>query len=169
MQVLTGLIVSPVRLTEAALQPFINTQFFCWTMICMKCIGSHPPTPCLWRLPCDSIACRSWVQLISLPLPLQRHSSCGAGGPGPLLPNDQSARTLAALRLLGIDQSESKSAVRAAYVKKMKILHPDVNPDLDTTEEAIAIVAAYKHILAVSTLPQLTPVTHECLLDPRLA
>ncbi|KAK9861891.1 hypothetical protein WJX84_004684 [Apatococcus fuscideae] len=79
----------------------------------------------------------------------KRHSSCGAGGPGPLLPNDQSARTLAALRLLGIDQSESKSAVRAAYVKKMKILHPDVNPDLDTTEEAIAIVAAYKHILAV--------------------
>ncbi|KAK9827905.1 hypothetical protein WJX74_008444 [Apatococcus lobatus] len=32
----------------------------------------------------------------------------------------------------------------------MKLLHPDVNLDQDTTAEAAAIVAAYKHILEVN-------------------
>lgn len=52
--------------------------------------------------------------------------------------------------MLGIDQGTDKAAVRTAYVEKMKLLHPDVNLKKDTTAEAAAVVAAYKHILEVS-------------------
>ena len=62
---------------------------------------------------------------------------------------DQAARIQAAFRLLGVSQGLDRASLRAAYVQKMKLLHPDVNMEKDTTAEATAVVAAYKLILEV--------------------
>ncbi len=62
------------------------------------------------------------------------------------------AKTLAAYELLGLSQDDEKATIRAAYIQKMKLLHPDVNSKNDTTAAAAAVVAAYKHLLEVSSI-----------------
>ena len=47
------------------------------------------------------------------------------------------------LQVLGCPRSASRTAIRAAYLDRMKLLHPDMNPDEDTTAQAVAINAAY--------------------------
>ncbi|EIE23375.1 hypothetical protein COCSUDRAFT_62912 [Coccomyxa subellipsoidea C-169] len=48
-----------------------------------------------------------------------------------------------AYRLLGADQGCSRAELRAAYMIRIRQLHPDVNPLRDTTEEATALNEAY--------------------------
>ena len=45
--------------------------------------------------------------------------------------------------VLSISRGSSKIEIRAAYYQKMKLLHPDVNKDQDTTEAAVKLNAAY--------------------------
>ena len=47
------------------------------------------------------------------------------------------------LQVLGCSRSASRAAIRAAYLERMKLLHPDMNLDEDTTLQAVAINAAY--------------------------
>ena len=46
-------------------------------------------------------------------------------------------------RLLEVQQGSSFAEIKAAYYSKMKELHPDVNPDRDTTDDAVRLNAAY--------------------------
>ena len=59
------------------------------------------------------------------------------------------AKTLAAYQLLGLPQDEDRAAIRAAYITRMKQLHPDVNIGKNTNAAAAAVVAAYKHLMEV--------------------
>lgn len=49
--------------------------------------------------------------------------------------------------MLQVDRSSSRAEVRAAYIEQIKLLHPDLNPDQDTTEAAAALNAAYEAVL----------------------
>eukprot|EP01023_Acetabularia_acetabulum_P061879 TRINITY_DN7529_c0_g2_i1.p2 TRINITY_DN7529_c0_g2~~TRINITY_DN7529_c0_g2_i1.p2 ORF type:complete len:209 (-),score=30.28 TRINITY_DN7529_c0_g2_i1:624-1250(-) len=51
-------------------------------------------------------------------------------------------------KLLELDKGCNKMEIRKAYLKQMKIIHPDVNPDMDTTQKAIAINKAYKELMS---------------------
>lgn len=46
-------------------------------------------------------------------------------------------------KVLGVRSGAPLSEVRAAYIAGMRRLHPDVNPDQDTTAAATALNAAY--------------------------
>lgn len=52
--------------------------------------------------------------------------------------------------LLGVPRDASKGQIRAAYVAKMKQLHPDVNPDAGATAAAAQLNAAYDVLLAAA-------------------
>lgn len=45
----------------------------------------------------------------------------------------------------------SRATIRAAYLQKMKLLHPDVNRAIDTTEDAIRLNRAYQTLLNTTT------------------
>jgi preprotein translocase subunit Sec63 len=49
--------------------------------------------------------------------------------------------------LLGVERGASKAEVRAAYLQRMKLLHPDVNPSDDATQQATLLNAAYESLL----------------------
>eukprot|EP01026_Neomeris_dumetosa_P010765 TRINITY_DN13996_c0_g1_i2.p2 TRINITY_DN13996_c0_g1~~TRINITY_DN13996_c0_g1_i2.p2 ORF type:complete len:212 (-),score=23.91 TRINITY_DN13996_c0_g1_i2:102-737(-) len=51
-------------------------------------------------------------------------------------------------KLLQIERGSTKFEIRQAYVTQMKRLHPDVNPDTDTTQLAISINKAYKELMS---------------------
>jgi hypothetical protein len=53
------------------------------------------------------------------------------------------------LQVLGCARSASRAAIRTAYLERMKLLHPDVNPSEDTTQQAVAINAAYLQLMQV--------------------
>ena len=46
-------------------------------------------------------------------------------------------------KVLNVPRGSSFTEIRASYYKKIKLLHPDVNPDKDTTDQAVALNAAY--------------------------
>ncbi|DBB11683.1 TPA: hypothetical protein ACH3X3_007064 [Trebouxia sp. C0006] len=50
-------------------------------------------------------------------------------------------------RLLGVSASSSKADIRAAYISKIKVMHPDVSADDDATEDAVALNAAYTALM----------------------
>ncbi len=50
-------------------------------------------------------------------------------------------------RLLRVERGSSRAEVRAAYIERIKLLHPDVNQNTDTTQDAAALNAAYEAIL----------------------
>ncbi len=50
-------------------------------------------------------------------------------------------------RLLGVSASSSKAEIRAAYISKIKVMHPDVSADDDATEDAVALNAAYTALM----------------------
>lgn len=54
----------------------------------------------------------------------------------------------AAYRLLRVERGSSRREVRAAYIELIKDLHPDLNPDQDTTQAAAQLNAAYELVLA---------------------
>lgn len=49
--------------------------------------------------------------------------------------------------LLQLPRGSGRAEVRAAYIRRIKLLHPDVNQGADTTEEAAALNLAYETIL----------------------
>ena len=52
-------------------------------------------------------------------------------------------------RLLQVDRGSSRRAIRAAYIERIKLLHPDVAGDgQDTTLQAAALNAAYERLMA---------------------
>ena len=57
-----------------------------------------------------------------------------------------------ACQLLELDLPVRDAAeVRQAYLRKIRVAHPDLNPFTDTTDEAVDIIEAYEAILEVST------------------
>lgn len=52
-----------------------------------------------------------------------------------------------AYKALGIPLGSRKRDIKAAYYELMKQLHPDVNPDKDTTFEAAKLNLAYQYLL----------------------
>ncbi len=50
-------------------------------------------------------------------------------------------------RLLGVSASSSKADIRAAYISKIKVMHPDVSADDDATEDVVALNAAYTALM----------------------
>ena len=50
-------------------------------------------------------------------------------------------------QVLGCARFASRATIRAAYLERMKLLHPDLNPGEDTTEQAVAINAAYLQLM----------------------
>ena len=77
-------------------------------------------------------------------------------------------------RLLGISASSSKAEIRAAYISRIKVMHPDVSADDDATEDAVALNAAYTalmvgmHLSGLTTSPicyhqKLVYFMHQCL------
>lgn len=60
-------------------------------------------------------------------------------------------------RLLGVSASSSKAEIRAAYISKIKVMHPDVSADDDATEDAVALNAAYTALMVGMQLSSLTP------------
>ena len=57
------------------------------------------------------------------------------------------------LQVLGCPRSASRAAIRAAYLERMKLLHPDMNLDEDTTVQAVAINAAYLTLTEARQFP----------------
>ena len=58
-----------------------------------------------------------------------------------------------ACRLLELDLPvEDVAEVRQAYLRKIRVAHPDVNPFTDTTDEAVEIIEAYEAVLEVRRL-----------------
>lgn len=53
------------------------------------------------------------------------------------------------LAALAVDEIGSAEELRAAYYERMRDLHPDVNPERDTTEEAAAVNEAYAALTEV--------------------
>ena len=52
-------------------------------------------------------------------------------------------------RLLQVDRGSSRRAIRAAYIERIKLLHPDVAGDDEaTTLQAAALNAADEHLMA---------------------
>lgn len=51
------------------------------------------------------------------------------------------------LGLLPSQTQLNRATVRAAYLQKMKLIHPDVNRGIDTTEDAIQLNKAYQTLL----------------------
>lgn len=49
---------------------------------------------------------------------------------------------------LGVPRGSGRRAIRAAYIEKIKQLHPDVSGEEDTTAEAAALNAAYAALMA---------------------
>lgn len=66
-------------------------------------------------------------------------------------------------RLLGVSASSSKAEIRAAYISKIKVMHPDVSADDDATEDAVALNAAYTALMVGLHLSNLTtsPIRYE--------
>lgn len=54
-----------------------------------------------------------------------------------------------AFRELELPSSSSLLEVKQAYLRKMKQVHPDVNPDGDTTAAAARVTCAYSHLMEV--------------------
>ncbi len=86
----------------------------------------------------------------------------------------QSGSTTDLYRLLGVSASSSKAEIRAAYISKIKVMHPDVSADDDATEDAVALNAAYTalmvglHFSSLTTSPiryhqKLVHFMHQCL------
>jgi hypothetical protein len=55
------------------------------------------------------------------------------------------------LRVLNLDAASTTDAaeLRRAYYSRMREIHPDVNPEMDTTETAAQVNAAYAALLKV--------------------
>lgn len=65
-----------------------------------------------------------------------------------------------AFQQLGLTSHGSKEEVRAAYLSKMKQLHPDLNPGGQTTELAARITVAYHDLMQASQQAKLLPVPY---------
>lgn len=50
-------------------------------------------------------------------------------------------------KVLKITRGSSMTDIKAAYYQQMKEMHPDVNPDRDTTDEAVQLNIAYTALL----------------------
>lgn len=50
--------------------------------------------------------------------------------------------------LLGITKNSTFKAIRHAYINKMKLMHPDVNPHTDTTKAASKLNIAYEALIS---------------------
>jgi len=66
-------------------------------------------------------------------------------------------------RLLGVSASSSKAEIRAAYISKIKVMHPDVSADDDATEDAVALNAAYTALMVGFHFSSLTTSPIRCL------
>lgn len=55
-------------------------------------------------------------------------------------------------KLLDVSPRSSRADIRAAYIAKIKVMHPDVSMDDDATTDAAALNAAYTALM-VSGLP----------------
>ena len=55
-------------------------------------------------------------------------------------------------KLLDVSPRSSRADIRAAYIAKIKVMHPDVSMDGDATTDAAALNAAYTALM-VSILP----------------
>lgn len=62
---------------------------------------------------------------------------------------------------LGIRKGASRSEIRAAYIRKIKTLHPDVNSE-DTTEKAASINLAYEQICSRQSITENGTIEHLC-------
>ena len=82
-----------------------------------------------------------------------------------------SSRTITeAFEQLGLSRHSSKDDVRAAYLCKMKQLHPDLNPGGGTTAVAASITVAYHELMQVpSSRPFDRPANDNMLLLSRLS
>ena len=65
-------------------------------------------------------------------------------------------------RLLGVSASSSKAEIRAAYISKIKVMHPDVSADDDATEDAVALNAAYTALMVGLHFSSLTTSPIRC-------
>jgi hypothetical protein len=68
-----------------------------------------------------------------------------AGGAGSSAIRAQPKRDAHAV--LQVARGSSRAEVRAAYLALIKALHPDVNPDSDTTADAATLNAAYAELM----------------------
>lgn len=55
-------------------------------------------------------------------------------------------------QVLGCRRDASRAELRAAYYERMKLLHPDMNMDADTTVDAVILNAAYLEVTQVRLL-----------------
>jgi len=65
-------------------------------------------------------------------------------------------------QVLGCPRSASRADIRAAYLERMKLLHPDMNLDEDTTLQAVAINAAYLTLTEARRMPRMPISAAQC-------
>ena len=56
-------------------------------------------------------------------------------------------------RLLEVSPSSSRAEIRAAYIDKIRTMHPDISSDSDATNDAVALNAAYAALMVQSSRP----------------
>lgn len=64
-----------------------------------------------------------------------------------------------------MDRHSSKDEIRAAYLCKMKRLHPDVHPEADTTAAAACVTVAYHQLMQGFLDGSIDDLSHEDVFD----
>lgn len=63
-------------------------------------------------------------------------------------------------KLLDVSPRSSRADIRAAYIAKIKVMHPDISTDDGATTDAAALNAAYTALM-VSSLPHLDAISKQ--------
>lgn len=56
-------------------------------------------------------------------------------------------------RLLEVSPNSSRAEIRAAYIDKIRTMHPDISSDSDATNDSVALNAAYAALMVQSSRP----------------
>lgn len=78
---------------------------------------------------------------------------------------DHAASIADAFQALEVDRHSSKDEIRAAYLCKMKRLHPDVHPEADTTAAAACVTVAYHQLMQGFLDGSIDDLSHEDVFD----
>ena len=71
-------------------------------------------------------------------------------------------------RLLNLPPNSSRAEIRAAYISKIRTMHPDISTDEDATSDAVALNAAYAALMVSSLLHDAARRAF-CLVDCKLS
>ena len=53
-------------------------------------------------------------------------------------------------KILKVSRGSSKAEIRQAYLKQIKLYHPDISTEDDATRKAVALNAAYEQLMQVT-------------------